>query len=230
MMSLAGGPADAEARAAIRLAVADGRKLIAEALGALVATMEGLELVGIFDGAEALPAIVAQDPDVLLVGIGGDATEAFDLVRSLRRIALSLEIVLIADVLTPELVTFVLEHRLNGLILTETPPAELAACLDRVARGHAVLPANWHAVLARHRDDPIDSLSERQLEVLRLVAAGCSYEEIGARLYISANTVKFHLRSIYMRLGVRNRMAAARMLTERGGVETTHSPPGVRDA
>jgi two-component system nitrate/nitrite response regulator NarP len=204
--------------------VADSRQLIAEALGALVSTVDGLELVDVFNGPVALPAIVARHPDVLLVGIGAEPSEAFELVRSLRRIALNLEIVLVADVLTPELVTFVLDHRLNGLILTDTPPTDLAARLDRVASGHAVLPANWHAVIANHRDDPIDSLSERQLEVLTLVAEGCSYEEIGERLFISANTVKFHLRSIYMRLGVRNRMAAARMLTEHGG-EATHSPP-----
>jgi two-component system, NarL family, nitrate/nitrite response regulator NarP len=220
-----GAGADTPARSPIRIAVADARHLIAEALGALVATMDGLELVEVFHCATALPAIVARNPDVLLVGIGADSTEACELVRSLRRIALNLEIVLVADVLAPELVTFVLEHRLNGLILTDTPPADLAACLERVASGHAVLPANWQAVLANHRDDPIDTLSERQLEVLTLVAEGCSYEEIGARLFISANTVKFHLRSIYMRLGVRNRMAAARMLTDRGGGEATHSPP-----
>jgi two-component system, NarL family, nitrate/nitrite response regulator NarP len=221
------GPAGTRPRAAIRVAVADVRQLIAEALGALVATMDGLELVEVFDGAAALPAIVARDPEVLLVGIGADPTDAFELVRSLRRLALNLEIVLVADVLAPELVTFVLEHRINGLFLTDTPPADLAACLDRVASGHAVLPANWHAALAHHRDDPIDSLSERQLEVLTLVAEGFSYEEIGARLFISANTVKFHLRSIYMRLGVPNRMAAARMLTERGGGEASHSPPAI---
>ena len=165
MMGHIRGPADARTRAAIRVAVADTRHLIAEALGALVATIDGLELVEVFDGTEALSTIISRHPDVLLVGIGGDSTAAFELVRSLRRITLNLEIVLVADVLAPALVTFVLEHRLNGLILTDTPPADLAACLERVTSGHAVLPANWHAVLANHRDDPIDSLSERQLEV-----------------------------------------------------------------
>jgi two-component system nitrate/nitrite response regulator NarP len=222
MMGDARATPDPHTRPAIRVAIADARQLIAEALGALVRTMDGLELVDVFDGTVELPAIVACAPDVLIVGIGVDAAEPFDLVRSLRRIAHDLEIVLVPDVLTPELVTFVLDHRLNGLILTDTPPDELRACLDRVASGHAVLPANWHTVLANHRDDPIDSLSERQLEVLTLVAEGCSYEEIGSRLFISANTVKFHLRSVYMRLGVRNRMAAARMLTEHG-TEAIHS-------
>jgi LuxR family transcriptional regulator, maltose regulon positive regulatory protein len=55
----------------------------------------------------------------------------------------------------------------------------------------------------------------RQLQVLKLLADGYSYEEIGARLFISLNTVKFHVRSIFHRLGVRNRMAAARVLANR---------------
>jgi DNA-binding NarL/FixJ family response regulator len=55
------------------------------------------------------------------------------------------------------------------------------------------------------------------MQVLTLLADGCSYEEIGARLFISLNTVKFHVRSIFLRLGVRNRMAAARLLAKRRG-------------
>ena len=59
------------------------------------------------------------------------------------------------------------------------------------------------------------TLSKRQLEVLELLAQGCSYEQIGVRLFISLNTVKFHVQSIFSRLGVRNRMAAARILENR---------------
>ncbi|MBV8944891.1 MAG: helix-turn-helix transcriptional regulator, partial [Solirubrobacterales bacterium] len=64
-------------------------------------------------------------------------------------------------------------------------------------------------------DDPLESLSERQLEVLTLAAEGLSYQDIATRLFISSNTVKFHLRTIYLRLGVRNRAAAARLVNER---------------
>jgi two-component system, NarL family, response regulator DesR len=205
------------ARPQVRVAIVDRRRLIADALAALIRTMDGFVVVDVFDGGEELPAIVARDPGVLLVGTGTDLSGGFALIRSLREIARELEIVLVADLLSPELVRFVLAQRLNGLILTDTPAADLAACLGRVASGHAVLPGDWQAVLATHGDDPVGSLSDRQLEVLRLVAEGLSYEEIGKRLFISANTVKFHLRSIYMRLGVRNRVAAARMLSERGG-------------
>jgi DNA-binding NarL/FixJ family response regulator len=205
----------------IRVAIADSRRLLAEALATLLRTMDGFVVVDVFDidGAEGLPAIIAQDPGVLLVGIGTYPSSSFELIRSLRQLALQLEIVLVADTLTPELVRFVLDQRLNGLILTDTSPSDLAACLGRVASGHAVLPADWQAVLATRGEDPLGCLSDRQLEVLRLVAQGCSYEEIGRRLFISSNTVKFHLRSIYMRLGVRNRMAAARVLAQRESPE-----------
>ena len=70
-----------------------------------------------------------------------------------------------------------------------------------------------------HENDPVDALSPRQLDVLRLLADGLSYEEIGARLFITVNTVKFHVRSIFERLGVCNRMAAARVFAERTGEE-----------
>src|SRR5436309_2984758 len=72
-------------------------------------------------------------------------------------------------------------------------------------------------VIAADRDNPLESLSDRQLQVLKLLSEGLSYEEIGARLYITANTVKFHVRSIFLRLGVRNRVSAARMFAERRG-------------
>ncbi|MDE3129978.1 MAG: helix-turn-helix transcriptional regulator [Acidobacteriota bacterium] len=77
------------------------------------------------------------------------------------------------------------------------------------------MPAGWQGTLARSDHDPVANLSERQQQVLCLLAEGCSYEEISSRLIITINTVKFHVRSIYLRLGVRNRMAAAKLLAAR---------------
>ena len=90
-----------------------------------------------------------------------------------------------------------------------------AVMAAQVADGRAVLPTGWKRAIAAERDDPLVTLSKRQMEVLQLLAQGCSYEEIGMRLFISLNTVKFHVQSIFSRLGVRNRMAAARILDNR---------------
>lgn len=204
----------------VRVAIADDRRLIAEALAALIAGREGFVVTGAVAGDGALRTIVEQRPDLVMVGVGADFRHPMQLVRDLRRRVPGVGIVIVADALEPPLVSFVLDHRVGGLLLTDAPGREVAACLDQVAHGRAVLPPGWQGALTARRSDPLDALSERQMQVLTLLADGYSYEEIGARLFISLNTVKFHVRSIFLRLGVRNRMAAARLLTQGHGPVT----------
>ncbi|MGZ4246424.1 MAG: LuxR C-terminal-related transcriptional regulator [Solirubrobacteraceae bacterium] len=199
----------------MRVAVADQRRLIAEALAALIAGREGFSVTGAVAGERSADAIAEQRPDVVVVGAGADSRPAMDLVRDLRQRVPATEIVMVADTLEPGLVSFVLEQGVGGLLLTDAAGRDVAACLDQVAHGSAVLPPGWQGALSAGRNDPLDALSERQMQVLVLLADGFSYEEIGARLFISLNTVKFHVRSIFLRLGVRNRMAAARLLGQR---------------
>jgi DNA-binding NarL/FixJ family response regulator len=199
----------------VRVAVADPRRLIAEALAALIADREGFAVTGALVADGAVQAIFEQRPDVVVVGAGADSRPAMALVRELRRRVPRAEIVIVADTLEPALVSFVLDQGIGGLLLSDAAARDVAACLDHVAHGRAVLPTGWQGALSADRNDPLDALSERQMEVLVLLADGFSYEEIGGRLFISLNTVKFHVRSIFLRLGVRNRMAAARLLMQR---------------
>jgi DNA-binding NarL/FixJ family response regulator len=197
---------------AVRVAVADRRRLIAEALAALIAGWEGFSVTGAIAGDSPVNAIAEQHPDVVVVGASADSRPARELVRELRRRVPTVEIVIVADVLEPALVSFVLEQGIGGLMLSDAAGRDVVTCLDQVAQGRAVLPPGWQGALSADRNDPLAALSERQMQVLVLLADGCSYEEIGTRLFISLNTVKFHVRSIFLRLGVRNRMSAARML------------------
>lgn len=198
----------------VRVAVADDRRLIAEALAALIAAREGFAVTGAIVADSAVEAVFEQKPDIVVVGAGGDSRSARELVRELRRRVPRVEIVIVADALEPALVSFVLDQGIGGLLLSDAAARDVAVCLDHVAHGRAVLPTGWQGALSADRNDPLDTLSERQMEVLVLLADGCSYEEIGARLFISLNTVKFHVRAIFLRLGVRNRMAAARLLIQ----------------
>jgi DNA-binding NarL/FixJ family response regulator len=207
----------------VRVAVADRRRLIAEALAALIAGREGFAVTGAVVAEGAVEAILQQSPDVVVVGAGTDSRPAMELVRELRRRVPQVEIVIVADALEPALVSFVLDQGIGGLLLSDAAARDVAACLDHVAHGRAVLPTGWQGALSADRNDPLDALSERQMEVLVLLADGCSYQEIGARLFISLNTVKFHVRAIFLRLGVRNRMAAARLLINGGETVTTTS-------
>jgi DNA-binding NarL/FixJ family response regulator len=205
-------PHDASS-APIRVVVVDPRPLIADALAQVVAGA-GFGLVTTVSGDLSMAPIAAGGQELVLVGVGADPHAMLGQVRTLALRIGGASIVLIADALTPELVTCVLDQSLGGLLLTEHPAEDLVTALRHIARGRAVLPAGWQGELAAGPAGPLDMLSERQLEVLQLLAEGCSYEEIGARLFISVNTVKFHMRSIFERLGVRNRMAAVRVLSE----------------
>lgn len=208
----------------VRVAIADRRRLIAEALAALVAGRQGFTVTGIVAGDGAVRTIAEQRPDVVVVGVGADSRQAMQFVRDLRQRVPGMGIVIVADALEPSLVSFVLDQGIGGLLLTDAAGREVAACLDRVAHGRSVLPPGWQGALHADRHGPLDALSERQMQVLTLLADGYSYEEIGARLFISLNTVKFHVRSIFLRLGVRNRMAAARMLANHQNSLTPTTP------
>jgi two-component system nitrate/nitrite response regulator NarP len=196
----------------LRVTVADPRRLIAEALALAVRDDPTFEVVATVWGDIAPEEIAESAPDMILVGVGADEQQALGLIDALVRRLPTAGIVLVADAPTRRLLGAVLERSLGGLLLTDHPAADLVASLAHIARGQAVLPSGWQAALSGPSSEPVDSLSDRQLEVLRLLAEGCSYEEIGARLFISVNTVKFHTRSIFERLGVHNRMAAVRLL------------------
>jgi DNA-binding NarL/FixJ family response regulator len=194
--------------------VVDRRPLIADALATVIAASSGFEILSVISGPPLASAILAAAPDVVLIGVGADTSTVLAPVEALAPLIGGSRVVLIADALSPELVSCVLERSLGGLLLTDHSAEDLVASLRQIAHGQAVLPAGWQRELASAAPGPLAALSERQLEVLRLLAEGCSYEEIGARLFISVNTVKFHMRSIFERLGVRNRMAAVRVLSE----------------
>lgn len=205
---------DTLAGGVIRVAVGDERRMIAEALGALVATMPGFAVTAVVAGEAGVCRIAAQPPDLVLAGVEPGSRVGFGLVQALRVKVPEAEVVIVTDALQPDVVKLVLEEGLDGLLLTDMSASDLATSLDEIAHGHAVMPVGWQRMLVDDKDDPLDSLSERQLEVLQLLADGCSYEEIGSRLFITLNTVKFHVRSIFERLGVCNRTAAARILAQ----------------
>jgi two-component system nitrate/nitrite response regulator NarP len=195
----------------IRIAVADERRMIAEALAALIGTLPRFSVTAVIASAAGVCTILAQPPDLVLAGVDASSRSGFELVRSLREQLPEVAIVIVADALTCELVKLVLDQRLGGLLLTDMSAGSVATSLDEVVHGVALMPVGWQGMLTGQQHNPLESLSQRQLEVLRLLADGSSYDEIATRLFITLNTVKFHVRSIFLRLGVGNRTAAARI-------------------
>ncbi|WP_205698623.1 response regulator transcription factor [Conexibacter sp. SYSU D00693] len=166
--------------------------------------------------ATAMDLLAAGEPsrfDVILVEAG--ETSAADLAA--LRDALPPHVprrVLMASELDAALVGLALEHRVDGVLLATYPPQEVLAALRHIAGGHAIFPDGWQELMAVHvpRVSAMPELSQRQREVLDLLASGRRNDEIANELLLSPNTVKFHVRAIFSRLGVRNRAEAAEVL------------------
>jgi DNA-binding NarL/FixJ family response regulator len=138
-------------------------------------------------------------------------------------------VALAADISTP-VARAVVHYRIDGLILRSRPLAEAVSTLRSVSAGASVFPPGLTTVL-RDLSDRAETLSTRQREVLDLLSAGHSNLEIAERLHISVNTVKFHVRVIYDRLGVHCRVAAAaHQNTDHDGPATTRARTPSRPA
>jgi DNA-binding NarL/FixJ family response regulator len=207
------GDGRAEARQLQRsVVVVDQRRLIVDALVSLLSATGRFNVTALMSNGGDASAIAAIGPDVVLFGVGEVQEYPLQMVESLNRLAPEIQAVIVADAQDPELIHCVLDHGVAGLVLTASTGDDLSLVLDQVLRGQTALPAGWQSVLASAEGDPVAALSQRQLEVLRLLAEGCTYDEIASRLVITVNTVKFHVRSTYLRLGVGNRMAARKLL------------------
>ena len=174
----------------------------------------GFEIRGTATSCEQLRrAIAALPPDVALVHAGLEPTAPLGFVADLRLVAPDTAIVVLIDDLSPCLAHAALAHEVDGVVLGEACINDLVQTLRRVAAGEAVYPGGWLHAAHRADGDSIEVLlSDRQRDVLELVAAGLGNSQIAAALQISPNTVKFHVRQIYQRLGVRNRVEATLLM------------------
>ncbi|HEY4916937.1 MAG TPA: response regulator transcription factor [Solirubrobacteraceae bacterium] len=177
-------------------------------------TESGSRVVGSYRDFATLEAALrdgAQAPDVAVVD-AEDPGAGPPAVSALRRAYPDLKILLLCELVSPALVGCVIDEHVDGVVLKADAPAEMIVALRHVLEGRAVMPRGWHEA-SLEREAVVRVLSTREREVLELAAAGLSNKEIAERLVISINTVKFHLRGIYCRLGVHNRVQASRAMT-----------------
>jgi DNA-binding NarL/FixJ family response regulator len=158
-------------------------------------------------GRQELQAAIV-DADEQAVGLAG--------VAEIRCRYPELKILLLCEVASPAVVRFAIDEYADGVVLKSETVEEVVLALRHVLAGRSVMPVGWQAAsLEPERVPQFAKLSAREREVLDLVTAGMSNEEVAKHLVISSNTVKFHLRMIYSRLGVHNRVEATRMGNQR---------------
>jgi DNA-binding NarL/FixJ family response regulator len=204
----------------IRLLIADDHAVVRTGLAQLVETFEGVELVGsAANGEEAVALALEREPDVVLMDLEMPVLDGIEATKRIKAVRPDLAVVILTSFSDRERILQALDAGAAGYLLKDAEPHELVRAVEAAARGEAPLdPKAARALLAARRGAaPAAALSERERQVLVLVAEGHPNKVIAQRLSISEKTVKAHLTSVFRQIGVTDRTQAA-LWAERNGL------------
>ena len=204
----------------VRVVIADDQTLVRAGFRMILDARDDIEVVGeAEDGAEAATLATTVAPDVVLMDVRMPGVDGIEATRRIVASGSSARIIMLTTYDADEYVFAALRAGASGFMLKDVRPLELVDGIRVVARGDALLAASvTRRLLDRFVEtlpDPASAppdlglLSEREVEVLRLVAAALSNAEISERLYVSEATVKTHVSSVLRKLGLRDRVQAA---------------------
>jgi DNA-binding NarL/FixJ family response regulator len=194
----------------IRLLIVDDHPVVRGGLRGMFASDSEFEVVGeAGNGAEAIARASALGADVVLMDLRMPEMGGVEAIRRLHESAPSVRVLVLTTYDTDDDVLPAIEAGATGYLLKDAPREELIRAVHAAFRGDPVLsPSVARRVVGRVRQPAQESLSQRELDVLRLIASGEGNREAAASLFISESTVKTHLLHIYEKLGVRDRAAA----------------------
>ena len=204
----------------IRVVVADDQDLVRTGLVMILGAQPDIDVVGeAADGIQALEVARRLRPDVLLVDIRMPGLDGVEVTRRLAGtdVADPMAVVVITTFDLDEYVLGALRAGARGFLLKDAGPDLLVQAVHAAANGDALIAPNVTrrllATLVDHAPEtltqPIDPLTEREEEVLALIARGRTNAEIAAELFIGLSTVKSHVASLMAKLGVSNRVEIA---------------------
>jgi DNA-binding NarL/FixJ family response regulator len=202
----------------ITLLIVDDHPIVRDGLSGMFATDPGFTVLGeATDGAEAIRLAQTLKPDVILMDLRMPGMDGLSAITELVRLGVPAKVLVLTTYDTDSYVLPAIEAGATGYLLKDAPRAELLRAVQAAAAGQSVLsPAVATRLVTRVRTPEEDPLSQRELEVLALVAAGTTNREAAAKLFISEATVKTHLLNIYTKLGVSDRAAAVAEAFNRG--------------
>lgn len=206
----------------LRVVLADDQTVVREGLVTLLGLLPGVEVVGAAaDGVEALALVAQQEPDVLLVDLRMPRCDGVEATRRVRAEHPHTEVVVLTTYADDESVLGALRAGARGFLTKDADAESIARALHAAAAGQSTVDGDVQRRLieAATRGQPkaqqdrpaaelVEGLTTREIEVLRLIAAGLSNTEIARRLVVSEATVKTHVNHVFAKANLRDRAQA----------------------
>ena len=216
-------------RAPVRVVIAEDRRLIREAFEKMLGAL-GIDVVATaVDGDEAVLRCRELQPDVVLMDLRMPRCDGVEATRRIRAERLPTRVIVLSDFRDDDSVFAALESGAVGYLTKESSAEDIIQAIESVARGEASFePSVQRRLLdryaqrrpARTRQSHPDGLSNREVEVLRLVGGGLDNREIATTLGVSEGTIKSHLNSIFMKTNRSDRAKLVKYAYDHGIVES----------
>jgi DNA-binding NarL/FixJ family response regulator len=204
----------------IRVLIADDQTLVREGLSLMLGLVDDVEVVGVGeDGEQAVALALSTDPDVALLDLRMPRVDGVEATRRIRAQAPGVEVVVLTTYADDESVVAALRAGARGYLTKDASSEEIQQAIRDAAKGERRLdPAVQERLVELVTSGPMPSpsgtvppngpLTERETEVLRLMAEGLANREIAARLFVTEATVKTHVNNVFGKLDVGDRAAA----------------------
>jgi RNA polymerase sigma factor (sigma-70 family) len=219
----------------IRVLIADDQALVRSGFRLIVETRPDLEVVGeAEDGGDAVRLTLELEPDVILMDVRMPGLDGIEATRRIVAAGSPARILVLTTFDLDEYVYAAVRAGASGFLLKDVRPGDLVEAIRLVANGGALLgPGVTRRLLERFADEngsgeaaeAVARLTEREREILRLLASGLSNAELAQQLVVSETTVKTHVSSILRKLGVRDRVQAVIVAYDAGLVRPGAARP-----
>jgi len=222
----------------IRVLVADDQSMVRAGFRMLLGGEDDIEVVAeASNGLEAVQKAARFGPTVVLMDIRMPELDGLEATRRILAADDTARVLILTTFDLDEYIYEALRAGASGFVLKDDPPEQLLAAIRTIAGGEALLsPAVTKRVIKQFARTPrptppkaLDQLTERELEVFRLIARGLSNAEIGRELHISDTTVKTHITHILQKLDLRDRVQAVVLAHETGLFDTDAAEPATGD-
>lgn len=208
----------------ISVLIADDHAIVRQGLSSFLSLQDGIEIVGqAADGEEAVALAEQLHPDVILMDLVMPSLDGIAAIERIRTVSPDARVIVLTSFAEDDKIFAAIRAGASGYLMKDVAPADLANAVRMVHAGEPILaPDVMRRVMeqaARTPETPSDGLTERELDVLRLIAAGRSNKEIALDLTLSEKTVKTHVSNILQKLRLADRTQAALYAVRRHLVE-----------